>query len=183
MDLTGQFLIAAPSMQDPRFQETLIYIIEHGDDGATGIVVNRSIGMTLQSLFKEYSFPKLVGEKSVFWGGPVAPNQGIFLHPKGKIWTRSMWSGPGIYTTVSVDIIDDIVKGNGPSDFLFAVGYAGWSLGQLEDEIGREDWLIAPSSQEILFEMPYQMKYDAALAELGLDVNQFKTMEGMVGHA
>ena len=183
MDLTGQFLIAAPSMQDPRFQETLIYMIEHGKDGATGIVVNRPIGMTLQSLFTQYSFPRKVEEMPVFWGGPVAPHQGIFLHPDEKLWMRSMRSGPGVVTTVSVDIFDDILKGTGPSNFLCAVGYAGWAVGQLEDELGREDWLVAPFNKEIFFEMPYQMKYDAALAELGIDVNQFKSMEGIVGHA
>lgn len=183
MDLTGQFLIAAPSMQDPRFQETLLYMIEHNADGATGIVINRSIGMTLKSLFTQYVFPSEIGEQSVFWGGPVAPNQGIFLHPDEKRWTRSMQTGVGIVSTVSVDIIEDLVKGKGPSKFLFTLGYAGWSKGQLESELGREDWIVAPSKPEIIFEMPFQMRYDAALAELGLGVNQFKSMEGLVGHA
>ncbi len=183
MDLTGQFLIAAPAMQDLRFEESVIYIIEHNDEGATGLVVNRPLGMELKSIFTQFHFKNEGGSSTVLWGGPVAPNQGIVLHTDDKRWERSMLLGNGLCTSVSIDVIEDIAKGEGPKKFLFTLGYAGWSKGQLESEIQREDWLVAPVDNEILFDMPYQMKYDAVLAQLGLAAQQLKSMDGTVGHA
>ncbi len=186
--LNGQLLIAMPSISDSRFDHAVIYICAHSPDGAMGIVVNQPAD--------HISFPELVEQleigsdttdqsviekMSVLTGGPVETGRGFVLHSSDYFADNATLPiNDAVYLTATIDILRAIVNGEGPEKSLLALGYAGWSPGQLEEEIQENGWLNCDADADIIFNCEAGKKYQRALAKLGVDLSH---LVGEAGHA
>ena len=182
INLTSHFLIAMPAMSDPNFSRTLTFICEHNERGALGIVVNRPIEVTLASLFKqvEIELPDTqLGGQPVFYGGPVQFDHGFVLHRPVGAWKSTLPVGD-IGLTTSRDILEAMSAGQGPRQQLVALGYAGWGAGQLEDEILRNGWLTVRADLDLIFDVPPESRYEAAMSTLGVNA---ANLSEQAGHA
>jgi len=183
INLTQHFLIAMPSMVDPYFAKTLTYICEHNDQGALGLVVNRPIDMTLQALFERLSLSLADAELSaapIYFGGPVQTDRGFVLHEPAGNWQATLRVGDAIGLTTSKDILEAVGRGEGPKRMLVTLGYAGWSPGQLEQELAQNAWLTVEARDAILFDLPAEERLRAAMELLGLD---YARLQDEAGHA
>jgi putative transcriptional regulator len=170
--LAGQLLVAMPSMLDPNFQQTVTYVCEHSESGALGIVINRPMDMDIGEVLIQLSLePSQEGylHQPVLQGGPVQSERGFVLHESPHNWDSTTEVGHSIYVTTSQDILSDVAAGNGPGRMLMALGYAGWEAGQLEHEIRQNAWLTVPASPDIVFETPFQDRWQAAAKSIGVD--------------
>lgn len=170
--LTGQFLVAMPSMTDPRFQRTVIYLCVHNAEGAMGLVVNRLVeSLTFDELLEQLSIPPTFGGDGirVHFGGPVESGRGFVLHSTEYVREGTVLMDNGIGLTATVDILRDIADGSGPRDSLLALGYAGWGPGQLDGEIQENSWLTVPADPDLLFDTALDRKWDRAVGMLGFD--------------
>jgi putative transcriptional regulator len=152
--LAGQLLIASPDMRDPRFSKTIIYMVQHDREGALGIVVNKQIGEgkiseLLKGLGRRTKDAK--GQIRLHLGGPVQPDRAFVLHSGDYQRPDSRTIKGGISFTTNMDILDDLGAGKGPRHILFALGYAGWGAGQLDNEIEHGSWTVAAANDEIVF--------------------------------
>lgn len=183
LSLTDHFLIAMPNMADPLFARSLVYLCEHGEHGAMGLIVNKPSGIAMAQLFDQIDLAleidPLRGE-SVFFGGPVQPDRGFVLHAPAGHWQSSLVVTEEMALTTSKDVLIAVSAGKGPERMLITLGYAGWSAGQLEQEISDNSWLTVKAEASILFELPAESRYDAAMALLGFDPS---LLSGDVGHA
>jgi putative transcriptional regulator len=175
LDLANHFLIAMPSMQDPVFGGTVVYICEHNDKGVLGVVINKPTDMTMEILFERIDLTisdglhsEVVNEPIMF-GGPVQDDRGFVLHTPGTPYSSSLTVTDEVAFTTSIDVLEAVAAGNGPSRLLVSIGYAGWSPGQLEDEIGRNGWLTVGADAHVLFDLPIEERYNAAIKLLGID--------------
>lgn len=177
--LEGRMLIAMPSMGDPRFARSLIYLCAHSADGAMGIVVNRrSRSLTFPDLLAQLNIigrdeairlPSGVGDMPVLRGGPVEKGRGFVLHtPDYHGDPSTLAIDGGVSLTATIDILRAIARGDGPRRALLALGYAGWSGGQLEREIQQNGWLVCSADEALVFDPAYETKYDRALRTLGI---------------
>ncbi len=181
--LKNQFLVALPGLQDGLFAQSITYICEHDENGAMGIVINRPLDMNMSDIFSflEIDTADDGRDALVFAGGPVNTDRGFVLHPTGgREWESTMNVGPSLSLTTSMDVLRAIAAGEGPAQALIALGYAGWSAGQLEDEIQRNAWLSVPGDDDIIFHTPFQQRFKAALAKLGIDESQLSLVAGHV---
>ncbi|MBL0142273.1 MAG: YqgE/AlgH family protein [Betaproteobacteria bacterium] len=170
INLTGHFLIAMPGMVDPNFSRSLTFICEHNERGALGLVVNRPTDVTLGTLFRQVEIEldnELLASQPVFFGGPVQVEHGFVLHRPVGEWRSTLPVGDAGLTT-SRDILEAMARGEGPRERLVALGYAGWAAGQLEDEIQRNGWLSVNADLDVIYRMPPEARYDAALGALGI---------------
>lgn len=181
INLTSHFLIAMPGMADPHFSRTLTFICEHNESGAVGLVVNRPTEGTLGALCAkvDVSLPHALAGVPVYFGGPVQPEHGFVLHRPVGDWRSTLAVGDAGLTT-SKDILEALARGDGPGEWLVAVGYAGWAPGQLEDEILRNGWLTVGADLDTVFRQPSEDRYDAALAALGVSLT---ALSPSAGHA
>lgn len=183
-NFTHQCLIAMPAMADPRFAHSLTYIIKHDEDGAVGLVVNKPLQLPLTKLLSEISSeiiaPLRHPEQPVLFGGPVNTQMGFVLHRETGEWNSTLPIHEGICVTSSRDILDAIAQGAGPDDYIVVLGYAGWSAGQLEQEMGANAWLNCPVDTDLLFNLPFEQRWQAGIKKLGVDP-AFLTSEA--GHA
>jgi putative transcriptional regulator len=181
--LTNQFLIAMPRMDDPNFAQTVTLVCEHSERGALGIVVNRTLPMTLGDVFEQLgldSSKSRFNEQSVLRGGPVQTERGFVLHtPSGK-WESSLPFSERMHLTTSRDILDAIAAGEGPESAVVALGYAGWEAGQLDDEMARNAWLTVDADDRLVFETPVDQRWQAAAKLLGINL---LTLSSDAGHA
>jgi putative transcriptional regulator len=177
--LKGQFLVAMPSMGDDRFRDTVIYLVGHGDEGAMGLVVNQSLDdMRFADIIEELKLgekdeiihlPEPVLNRRVLRGGPVQTSRGFVLHSLDYFRQENSYPvSDDVCLTATLDILRSIAFKNAPTDALFALGYCGWSPGQLEGELKGNGWLTVPFDRALLFETPIADRYDAALARLGI---------------
>ncbi|MBT8081504.1 MAG: YqgE/AlgH family protein [Gammaproteobacteria bacterium] len=179
--LTNQLLIAMPGMLDPNFSTTVTLVCEHNDDGALGIVINRPTTLKLGGLFEQLELAGAdsgVAEQPVMSGGPVGTERGFVLHGVGHSYESTLDVSNDIRLTLSRDIIDAMALGDGPEDTLVALGYAGWEAGQLEDEMLANSWLNVPATPEIVFETPFNKRWDSAARTLGIDIASLPTDAG-----
>lgn len=179
--LSNQLLIAMPLMSDPAFFHSVTLICEHSQDGAMGIVVNRKSDITLGEMFQELEIDCTdieLNEQTVFLGGPVQVERGFVLHNGLQPYDASIEVGRNLYMTSSREILEDIANGSGPTQFLVALGYAGWGSGQLEDEMKDNAWLNASVSNEIIFTLPVAQRWDASASLLGIDINALANISG-----
>jgi len=170
--LAGHLLIAMPSMTDPNFEHTVTYICEHSAEGALGIVINKPMNMELGEVLEQLALETEASEFSaqpVLRGGPVQSERGFVLHESPREWDATTEVGSSIFVTTSQDILCDVAAGKGPERMQMALGYAGWGAGQLEDELRQNAWLTVPASADIVFETPYEERWDAAAGSLGID--------------
>jgi putative transcriptional regulator len=178
--LGGQMLIAMPGMRDERFQRSVIYICGHSAEGAMGIVINnRTPSMTFRDLLVQLDLidpdqairlPRRVSHAHVLKGGPVETSRGFVLHSADfSIDDVTQQIDDGICMTATLDILRAIAKDEGPRSAILALGYAGWSAGQLEREIAANGWLHCEGDAELLFSDDIESKYDRALRKIGID--------------
>ncbi len=183
INLTHHFLIAMPSMADPYFAKSLAYVCEHNDQGALGVVINRPIDMTLQALFERLSLTlkhKDLSDAPIYFGGPVQTDRGFVLHEPAGNWQSTLRVGDAIGLTTSKDILEAVGRGEGPQKLLVTLGYAGWSAGQLEHELGQNAWLTVEAKDAIIFDLPSEERLPAAMELLGVD---YARLADSAGHA
>lgn len=183
MNLTNHFLIAMPAMDDPYFSKTLIYIAEHNDQGALGLIVNRPIDMDLATLFEKIEVPlesPSVGKLPVYFGGPVQTDRGFVLHRPVGNWQSTLAVTSEVGLTSSRDVLQAVGKEGLPSEIMVTLGYSGWGSGQLENELSQNAWLTVPADPRILFELPFEERLPSAMEILGVD---FANLSENAGHA
>jgi putative transcriptional regulator len=187
--LANQFLIAMPGMVDPNFTGSVIYLFEHTERGAMGLVINRPTELDMGALFEKIEVKleaELVSDQPVYFGGPVQIERGFVLHePSTEApYSSSLVVPGGLTMTTSKDVLEAVAAGSGPSKFLMTLGYAGWSPGQLEEEITLNGWINVPLSQkqmiEIIFYTPSSQRYERTMSLLGFDPSH---LSGEAGHA
>jgi putative transcriptional regulator len=189
--LDGQLLVAMPSMQDGNFARSVIYVCAHSEDGAMGIVVNREaasvqfpdllVQLNIIKRDEQIRLPLEVGALRVLRGGPVETGRGFVLHSSDFFIDNSTLPiADDICLTGTLDILRAIARGKGPKQAVMALGYAGWSPGQLEDEILANGWLNCPADPDIVFDANLGAKYDRALAKIGVSEAR---LSGEHGHA
>jgi putative transcriptional regulator len=167
---TGRLLVASPAMGDPRFRRTVILIVRHDRKGALGITINRPVGeRSLATLLQAMgdSSAAHAGSVLIFAGGPVQPEVGLVIHSADYDRQDTLAVNGDLAVTASLEVLRDMARNQGPRKALVALGYAGWSPGQLESELARDDWLIAPASAALVFDTPRERVWDAAMATLG----------------
>ncbi|MEP2943688.1 MAG: YqgE/AlgH family protein [Hyphomicrobiales bacterium] len=187
--LKGQILIAMPSMEDSRFHKTVIYICEHTEDGTMGIVLNRAMkDMSFSDILEQVQVlgdkddmpePSGAPEITVHRGGPVETGRGFVLHTDDyHIEDSTHRINDKVSLTETLEILKVLARGEGPKKAFFALGYAGWSAGQLESEIQQNSWLNSEATHDLIFNSNPEAKYDAALAHLGIDPALLSTSSG-----
>lgn len=183
VNLTGHFLIAMPAMTDPYFAKSVTFICEHNQDGAMGVVINRPIDMTVDALFEQINLPlndNPLAAKAVHFGGPVQIDRGFVLHQPAGDWDSTIAINGDTALTTSKDILEAVANGQGPEKILITLGYAGWSAGQLEQEMAQNAWLSVQASDAVIFDLPSENKLNAAMNLLGVD---FARLSEEAGHA
>lgn len=183
VNLTHHFLIAMPAMEDPNFSRTLVYVAEHNDDGALGVVVNRPIELTLNDLFERVDIAleaRELAEQPVYFGGPVQTDRGFVLHRPIGEWQSSLKVNSEIALTSSKDILQAMGSSGQPEEVLITLGYSGWTAGQLEEELAQNAWLTVPADLAIIFDLPAEERLAAAMHLLGVD---FTNLSDVAGHA
>ena len=181
--LTGQLLVAMPTMGDPRFHRSVIYMCAHGEDGAMGLVVNKLLGeVTFDDLLDQVGVEAedVADPIRVHFGGPVETGRGFVLHSDEYLKDASMPVDDGVALTATVDVLKDLAEGAGPRRALLALGYAGWGPGQLDSEIHANGWLIIAPDERLLFDTDLDHKWERAIAKLGFDPS---SLSGEAGHA
>lgn len=183
MDLTNHFLIAMPTLDDPNFEKTVTYICAHNDDGAMGIVINRPLEMDLGEVLSQLELDSdnpEVSANPVFHGGPIHTDRGFVLHRPALAWESTMQVTAELGVSTSRDILQAIAEGEGPEELLVALGYAGWSGGQLEAEMAQNAWLSGPADLAVVFATPPQKRWQQAARIIGVDI---AAVSHDVGHA
>ncbi|MBU6418936.1 MAG: YqgE/AlgH family protein [Proteobacteria bacterium] len=181
--LTGQVLLAMPSLRDSRFSQSVIFICAHNEDGAMGLVLNRMLrrprfGDLLQQLGVEPHPPQR--NLPMGQGGPVEDHRGFVLHSADWMSEGSLDVDGAHVLSASMEVLQAVASGGGPRQARLLLGYAGWGAGQLEDEIWRNSWLTTGADEEIIFDTGYQSKWQRAMAKLKIDPGM---LSGDAGHA
>jgi putative transcriptional regulator len=187
LNLADHFLIAMPSMLDPVFGGTVVYLCEHNENGALGVIVNKQTDMTLDVMLDRIDLKLEIAAaqlpavgKTVMFGGPVQVERGFVLHAPHGSYSSSMRVNGEVALTTSKDVLEAVAAGRGPERLLVTLGCSGWGAGQLEDEIARNGWLTVKADPAILFETPAEQRFAAAIKLLGIDLAM---LAGQAGHA
>jgi putative transcriptional regulator len=195
IDLTNQFLIAMPGMGDGAFAGTVIYLCEHTEKGALGLVINKPIDIKLKNLFErvEIELPREdLANVPVYFGGPVQTERGFVLHEPvfsaaqdanaivAPAFSSTLKVKGGLEMTTSKDVLEAMAQGLGPRKVLVTLGYSGWGAGQLENEMRNNGWINVSAQPSIIFDTPISERYGKALALLGIDIG---TLSTAIGHA
>jgi putative transcriptional regulator len=182
--LKHHFLIAMPAMADPNFAHSITYICEHNEEGAMGIVVNRPMDLTVGDILSHLKIDEYddnYNDIPVMCGGPVQMERGFVLHRANPHqWENSQLVEGDVCLTSSRDILMAIAHNEGPKDSLIALGYAGWSAGQLDDESAQNAWISVAAEPDIMFATPYEQRWQAAANLLGIDMT---LLSDQIGHA
>ena len=181
--LAGHFLIAMPSLAEPPFSRGVAFICQHDEDGAVGLLVNQlseyRLGDVLRQMKLECDDPE-VSDLPVLIGGPVQQERGFVLHREEGHWESSYRINDHWSVTTSRDILIAMAAGTGPRQAMMALGYAGWSAGQLEQELKDNSWLTVEASERVVFDTPLEERWSAAAGLVGVNPLQ---LPGYVGHA
>lgn len=182
--LQNHFLIAMPSLDDPLFKRSVTYICEHNDEGAMGIVINHPLEVKVADLLKQleiaFDAQSPAANAYVCAGGPVQHDRGFVLHTAKPGYGSSMNLSDELMVTTSKDILYDLTTANAPDKFILALGYAGWTAGQLEQEIADNSWLVIPAEKGIIFDLSHADKWQSATATIGIKPWQ---LTNEAGHA
>lgn len=169
-NLSNQFLIAMPGMDDGNFARTVVFVCEHSPRGALGLVINRASDITVKELFDRVGLEAASDQAAapVLQGGPVQTERGFVLHePTGTTYASTLSIPGGLEMTTSKDVLEHMASGGGPKRVLITLGYSGWNAGQLEEEIGQNGWLTVEADPIVLFDTPIEARFNAAMALLG----------------
>lgn len=192
LDLTNHFLIAMPGMQDETFAKSVVYICEHGERGALGLIINKPTDIGLKDLFQKINLPLLrqdLCSQPVFAGGPVQTERGFVLHealfsstdkPQESVYASTLTIPGGLEMTTSKDVLEALATGSGPAKVLISLGYSAWAKGQLESELGENCWLTVDAERSIIFDTTVSQRYEKALNLLGLEIWM---LTSEIGHA
>jgi putative transcriptional regulator len=192
INLTHHFLIAMPGLQDEAFARSVVYLCEHSERGALGLVINKPSDINLKSLFDKVDLPlgrADLTESPVFQGGPVQTERGFVLHEAvisadsvdgESIYASTMTIPGGLEMTTSKDVLEALSTGAGPRKVLVSLGYSAWGEGQLESEIAENSWLTVGADPVVIFDTPIEQRYDRALSLLGIDP---RMLSQEAGHA
>jgi len=179
--LRNQILIAMPQLQDSWFEGTVIYLCDHDENGAMGLVLNKHLDINFDRVCEQLElFRHDHINPPMMAGGPVGTEQGFILHREPGRWQATRVFDAFAHLTTSKDILEAIAKGEGPADYRLALGYSGWSEGQLDNEILENSWLNVEPDAELLYRIPPEQLYEAALAKLGVNL---MTLSDESGHA
>ena len=188
INLTNQFLIAMPGMGDGTFAGAVIYMCEHTENGALGLVINKPIDITLKNLFEKVELSldrEEFAALPVYFGGPVQTERGFVLHEALVVegsdeipYNSSLKIEGGLEMTTSKDVLEAISSGSGPKKVLVTLGYSGWAAGQLEDEMSRNGWINVDAEPGIIFDTPVGERYGKALSLLGIDAGMLSVDAG-----
>ena len=181
VNLTHHFLLSMPQMHDTRFEQSLIYILEHDAEGAWGVVINQTLDMTLQEVFDQLDIATLdsaTAAESVYSGGPVDSQHGLVLHrPKISFESTRHFDG-GVSLSSSRDVLEALAAGEEPEEHLVLLGHAGWGPGQLEDEVADNAWLTCEADTNIIFNTPVSQMRAAAAGLIGIDLGMVVGQSG-----
>ena len=180
--LKQHFLIAMPHMADPNFAQTVTYLVEHNEQGAMGLVINRpndlSLADVLEQLRPDDTPPALCQSLPIYAGGPVQTDRGFVLHepmhaptdkPGETVYASTMTIPGGLEMTTSKDVLEALSMGAGPRRVLVSLGYSAWGEGQLESELSENSWLTVDADRSVIFDTPVEQRYDKALGLLGVE--------------
>lgn len=177
--LCGKFLIAMPGMGDTRFDRSVIYICAHTHEGAMGFIINQIMEAPSVSEFlhqleiiteaEQANLPKTIANQEIYVGGPVEPGRGFVIHTPEFQSDSTLSISDNVRLTATLEVLRAIATGKGPQKVIMALGYSGWSAGQLEDEISSNGWLTVDADEAILFNKDHKRKYTDSLALLGID--------------
>lgn len=179
--LEGQLLLAMPNMADARFDRAVIYVCSHTNEGAMGLVINEPmLALTFEELLEQLEIEVVdpISEVQVHRGGPVESGRGFVLHSADYAQDSTMVVSESLALTATVDVLRAVAQGQGPKNHLLALGYAGWSAGQIEDEIQQNAWLTANADEEIIFHTELDDKWARAMAMLGVDISMLSSEAG-----
>ncbi|MDR3065218.1 MULTISPECIES: YqgE/AlgH family protein [Comamonas] len=180
INLTHHFLIAMPGLEDESFSRSVVYLCEHSERGALGLIINKPSKLSLQSLLQKVDLGLKrddLRDQQVFTGGPVQTDRGFVLHEPMVIegaaenesaYASTMTIPGGLEMTTSKDVLEALSDGAGPRRVLVTLGYSSWDEGQLESEIGENAWLTVEADPDVIFSTPVDERYDRALGLLGL---------------
>lgn len=180
-NLTNHFLIAMPGLQDAVFSRSVVYVCEHSERGALGLVINKPCDIDLKRLFEKVDLPlrrEDLSNAPVFQGGPVQTERGFVLHehsfsgedkPAEPVYASTLTIPGGLEMTTSKDVLEALSSGAGPRKVLVSLGYSAWGEGQLESELSGNSWLTVAASNSIIFDTPVAQRYDQALLLLGFE--------------
>ena len=179
--LQSQLLIAMPSLGDPYFEHSVTLICQHNKDGCFGLTFNSPIDITIDVLLDqlEITTEKLTSkDMPALRGGPVQIEQGFVIHDTDRKWENTLAVNDNLAVTASRDILVDIANGVGPDNFILTLGCASWAPGQMEAEIMNNSWLNCPADNRIIFNMPFDQRWQGAADTLGVDVNLLSDVAG-----
>jgi putative transcriptional regulator len=181
IDLKHHFLIAMPGLEDETFARSVIYMCEHSERGAMGLIINKPADISMRLLFDKVELPlrrEDLMNIAVSNGGPLQTERGFVLHDPiqldkpleegGSVYASTLTVPGGLEMTTSRDVLEALSSGAGPRRVLITLGYASWGEGQLESELGENTWLTVPASADVIFDVPMAERYDRALDLLGL---------------
>lgn len=173
--LAGRLLVAAPHMPDPRFAQTVIFMVRHDDHGAMGLIVNRPIATETAATLMERLVgkgPSVDGDRKIriHFGGPVRLSKGMFIHSSDYAQDGTIEVTDRVSVTNNPEILRDLANGKGPSKGFLVMGFAGWGPGQLEAEMGRKDWITVKSDSRLVFDDDMESKWRRAMDKLGVDL-------------
>ncbi|MCA0403314.1 MAG: YqgE/AlgH family protein [Proteobacteria bacterium] len=181
--LANHFLIAMPSLTDPSFSRTVIYLCEHHVQGSVGLIINRPMQYPLGMVFEQMKIEPIhveLKELPLLYGGPVQPERGFVIHRPEGGWKSSLALRDGVTVTTSNDILRAIAEDKGPKDVLVTLGYASWAEGQLEKEVVSNSWLICPYDERLIYEVPFSERWEFAGSLIGVKMTE---ITGNIGHA
>ena len=189
--LSHHFLIAMPGLEDPVFAKSVVYLCEHSERGAMGLIINKPGDLSLKHLFEKVELPLTrqdLLQSNVLQGGPVQTERGFVLHEpmleassdekSNSIYASTLSVPGGLALTTSKDVLEAMSNGSGPKRVLVTLGYASWGEGQLESEIGENSWLTVEANPSVIFDTPIEQRYEKALALLGLQPWMLSTVAG-----
>lgn len=170
-----------PQLRDGNFANSVVYLLDHGDFGAFGVIINQRMSMELGDVFDQLDIPDadpLAAAEDVFCGGPVSPEQGLVLHPPGPQFESTRDFSGGISLSSSRDILVALASREAPHQHLVILGHAGWAPGQLEIEIGANSWLTCDADTDVIFDVPAEQRREAAASLLGVDLSRISSETG-----
>ena len=179
--LSNSFLINMPHLnQDPIFGQSLIYICEHNEEGTMGLIINKPFQQDQSSsILKDIGLKKIYKKHNVYFGGPVSPEKGFILHDCNYKKNGALLIENTAALSCSDEIISDIKQGAGPNKFRLVMGYSGWDAGQLEKELENGDWMIMPSSEDLIFSKTEKDKWTIATSNLDINFNNLSGQSGL----
>jgi putative transcriptional regulator len=181
--LAHHLLVALPSLTDPTFTRSVVLVCQHDEDGAMGVLVNQPSEYTLGDVLAQMEITTdnaALRGQVVLNGGPVHPERGFVIHDDPRDWDACLAVGEGVFLTTSRDILEAMARGDGPRNALVTLGCAGWSAGQLENEVAENSWLAVPAEPDLLFNTPLDERWQGAAARIGVDLFRHTGYSGHV---